>query len=478
MAWTYLQPTNYEIVRLAEAIVIGRASEFRTLPSPYGERSGVRFQVVEVIKGPFPENRLDLEGDNRFLGTSDPADFKLARPGADSGGCQAYDYRLGELYVLLLQKLPSEVAKAIGTGWAILPFSFVRANEEVARVDAPWAEAVRRYADVRSPFGSPEERSALLELQRLARAEPASFHFPLGLAADIERHFKKPTDQKSAQQLVALFREPGASKHDQEAVLIALGNRKDPEGVLLVRDLISRKSNLGEWRASIARIAGASNDERLVDWLFEQARDPSLDYSSRWSILGALVEGEGSRPVEKMLELLRADDDTQAVFISAWFRRNPSQAAVEELFRRLRTSSDEEAHLAIALAGFGDERVLGGLNPATGGAWRNSWTRSYALAASPLEAADGTLRRLLSESRVGELVEVAQGLAESKAPQRDRRLREIFEQGPADKKLRCWLLRASRKLAFAEPENPEPTALVSEIEAFHQGDRALPAVCD
>ncbi len=478
MAWTYLKPTNYELVRLADAVVLGRVAMFRSVATRWGERSVVRFQVIDVIKGPFPENRVDLQGDDRFEGGGDPLDFTWARPGAMTGGCQARDYRLDGLFVLLLQKLPKESSQALGVTWSILPYSFARSNEDVASPRAPWAEAVRRYAEIQDPHGSAAERSALLELRRLASAEPETSRFPRGLATDIDRHFATPTNQKSAKQLLDLFRQPEASRKQQEGVLIALANREDPEGLQLIRELISKNFDLGEWRAPIASIAARSSDDLVVSWLFEQYLRSDLNYSSRWSVLGALVAGAGARPPERMLALLRSAGDEQACFMSEWFRKHPSQAAEDELFRRLAKANSEESSLALALAALGDDRMFGPSNPAAAKKWRESWVPNYAIGRSPLPAADAKLTALLAKADIESLVEVAQGLEGSHAPQRDRRLRQIFEHAPAHKSLRCWILRGARVLAYREPDNPALQSLVAEIEAFHQGDQELPTTCD
>src|SRR3954470_18420063 len=96
-------PTNYEIVREAEAIVLARSVHWQ--PSADAERApwgSVRFEVEEVLKGDFRPSTVTLDGNLEFAGRGPEDNFSRARPGTYSGSCQAYDYRLDHHYLLFL----------------------------------------------------------------------------------------------------------------------------------------------------------------------------------------------------------------------------------------------------------------------------------------------------------------------------------------------------------------------------------------
>ncbi|HYX25390.1 MAG TPA: hypothetical protein VFC23_14645 [Thermoanaerobaculia bacterium] len=107
-------PTNYEIVREAEAIVLARSIHWQ--PSAGVERSpwgSIRFEVEEVLKGDFRPSTVTLGGNLEFAGRGPENDFSQARPGTYAGSCQAYDYRLDHHYLFYLRRDGDEEEKAM-----------------------------------------------------------------------------------------------------------------------------------------------------------------------------------------------------------------------------------------------------------------------------------------------------------------------------------------------------------------------------
>ena len=77
----YLMPSNFELVRDTQAIVLAKATR---LAKKDDEASQVEFDVVQVLKGQVDVKTLTLFGHLQWCGESDPLDFSTARPGARS----------------------------------------------------------------------------------------------------------------------------------------------------------------------------------------------------------------------------------------------------------------------------------------------------------------------------------------------------------------------------------------------------------
>lgn len=190
----YRLPTNYELVKQADAIVLAEV----TLLKVEGTRNGISygtftFKVIERIKGKFDRESVTAEGDTDLRPWGDPHDFSYRKP--DHGPCNATDYEQGSKYVLFLEKWEGR--------WLVLGPPFTRINVLVDGPDAPWTQAVRQYARVAALGDYEQEKAALRELH--TRAERDEPDCPRALAADIDRHFSKPTWAKSFNDLKTLF---------------------------------------------------------------------------------------------------------------------------------------------------------------------------------------------------------------------------------------------------------------------------------
>ena len=111
--------TNEQLVSEAETIVIARAVsgtlehfgnpnwpsvEMMQFHDHLGPGPQVTFEVIRTLKGPAPTARFTLVGSLRYFGPNkESAPYKLARPGAQTGMCFAYDYKLGGAFLLLLK---------------------------------------------------------------------------------------------------------------------------------------------------------------------------------------------------------------------------------------------------------------------------------------------------------------------------------------------------------------------------------------
>ncbi len=185
----YLRPSNYELVKLADSIVVARASKFDNKP---GEIGTVTFQILEVLKGNFNGLYLDINGYDGFLGDSKSGDFSEPRPGALAGSCIAMDYRRGTLYLLFLKKS----GEGDSATWAMLSEPFSRVNEEI-NLASPWLETVRQYVHIGNLRDYEKEKKALYELK--SQVEKDNSEYSIALTQDIDSYFSTPSDLKSCE---------------------------------------------------------------------------------------------------------------------------------------------------------------------------------------------------------------------------------------------------------------------------------------
>src|SRR6188474_1230757 len=77
----YVRPTNYELVKEADAIVLANAVSFEKKSDiRRGKAFGIfKFKVLERIKGDFKEEFLSVEGDNDIRPWGDPNDFGFTK---------------------------------------------------------------------------------------------------------------------------------------------------------------------------------------------------------------------------------------------------------------------------------------------------------------------------------------------------------------------------------------------------------------
>ena len=117
------------------ATVILRVKAERYMPAK-DRRYGigrVLFKVVETIKGDWRSPFFVSHGQvDRYFGRNEGSvPYDQVRPGGRTGGCFAYDYRLGAEYLLLLHEGDLQ--------WA--PMAPI--NEEIRGPDDPWLAWVR-----------------------------------------------------------------------------------------------------------------------------------------------------------------------------------------------------------------------------------------------------------------------------------------------------------------------------------------------
>lgn len=190
----YFVPTNFELVQIADAIVIAEVASFESK----SDETEVRFRTVEVLKGHPKKTFLGWGGKGRTK-RSDPLDLSRAHPEAYSGSCNRWSFRKDRLYVLFLgtNEKTGELAP--------LGYPFARINEDVTDADSFWVRVIKQYLDIQDRFG-PEAQ--IERLQGLAREIHSRENTPenLSLLQDIETHLATMSPRKPTQYLVEAYR--------------------------------------------------------------------------------------------------------------------------------------------------------------------------------------------------------------------------------------------------------------------------------
>ena len=198
----YLQPSNYDLVRATEAIVVAQAVSYGISPeakSEYGAQ--FRFRVLVILKGRLEKTELAIGGIDSYYGKSSDNDFRSARPGAFTGACNAYDYKVGGIFVLFLRKSDS--------GWVVSGPPFTRINEEVDSVNSPWVAVIQHYVRIGAIGNYEVEKGELRKLQETAKKNTGNAVYPSGLSEDIESYFQRPYPTRSYGDLIALYNSYG-----------------------------------------------------------------------------------------------------------------------------------------------------------------------------------------------------------------------------------------------------------------------------
>ncbi len=150
----YIQPSNYELVKKTEAVILAEPVVFKRKKWDTGI---FRFNVLQVLKGNFKNSFLIHSGSDDFISGSKENDFSSVRSGISRGSCQADDYRIGHKYLLFLNKGKS--------GRRISGPLFTRINEEVVSRYSPWVIAVKHYIRISSLRNYEKEKIELKKLR-------------------------------------------------------------------------------------------------------------------------------------------------------------------------------------------------------------------------------------------------------------------------------------------------------------------------
>lgn len=186
-------PSNFELVQLADSIVIATAqSRFRT-----SEQRGVSFRVDSVVKGPRPQRLRIEEAWIGPVGRSNLVDLSAPHDDSENGTCNRSMFQRGGRYLLFLER-------GEDGSWHELGYAYSRINEDYAGEANPWMRSVRRYLRLQRTLQPMEQIAALRAMvetgrdtngRRLGRTE----------RQDIADHLAALTPWKPTEMLVDAY---------------------------------------------------------------------------------------------------------------------------------------------------------------------------------------------------------------------------------------------------------------------------------
>ncbi len=407
-----LLPTNFELVQTSDAIVLAQATEETRRGS--GSFTGVRFTIVEMLRGSYPEKVLALAGGLPFAGASPEDDFSRARPGAFAGSCTAFDYRIGHLYVLFLERHDAK--------WDLHRVAFSRVNEEVASADSPWVSAVREYSRIADLGDYERRKQALIALSH--RASPP-------LARDIERHFATPTAAKSVADLLALYRAAkNKDTHVARAALFGLSSHDDPATAAVMHELLAGEPPASYESPLCAWAEGDGNRGEFANVLRLARRSAHPGWSACGTTLAVMARPEDYAVLRPLLAKMK--DDEARVFFEQAHGLAGAPEALAELRRRAAGRFRENSGWAELLAAWGDRDVVLWARGAGQGPGEHRWVAGYVLARSPRAEATEFLEELLHGQDTEMVAAVLEGLGDSRRENRLEWVQRALTAFPTD----------------------------------------------
>jgi hypothetical protein len=444
----YVRPTNYELVKEADAIVLANAISFEKKgETRRGKSYGVfKFKILDRFKGDFKDEFISVEGDNDLRPWGDPNDFSFTK--GDHGPCNPTDYELKGNYVLFLGNW-----KGV---WSVSGAPFTRVNVSVEGTNAPWTKAVRQYARIAKLGDYEKEKAALLELRSCAQANDADC--PKALIQDIDAHFSKPTPAKSFSDLQALY-EQTKDPEIREYVLWACTRGEKSEAKEFFRTLLRS----GVWLQFLNPVCSYVAQVKLSGFthVFAATLSTNRVEHDRQMLLFALSGSAEASEQPLMQKVLQSINEEEAVILGDWFVKHPSQEAIKQFTKLASKDYSENHELTLALAGMGDTNVLNWAKEFIKRPAENHWLAYYVFALSPLPAADALARQTIQRGDSDGLVSLVQGYKDSKRADRLDRIKEAIALKTKSRKLIYWLRRTLGDWAYEGDKQAE--ALLSQL---------------
>ncbi len=226
----YVAPSNFELVRMADAIGIYTAVSGNT--GPQYIFGNVTFRREQVIKGAPP---AELTLDMAVLGDPDAdgrIDFDPAFLNPDyGGGCARVGFERGGRFLMILER-------GANGDWYPIPYvGGARAKDDYEGESSPWARIVRRYLALQS-LRPAAQLAALTQMRDSGRDRDGSPLLPEE-RADIAHHLRAPSQWKPTAWLLERYAQAARG----EAVDIALDGQAqrtmgaDPARAILLMSL-------------------------------------------------------------------------------------------------------------------------------------------------------------------------------------------------------------------------------------------------
>jgi len=141
-------PSPKKLVERADLIVRATALEALTITPRRGEKivdgpvEVIRFQIDEVIKGKFEQAAIMLDGwavaNDDF--NEEKVPYSRVRSDGLKGACSAHEFRLGQMYLLVLQRRDLADERQYSQDW----YALAPTAEQLRSPADPWLRWVRK----------------------------------------------------------------------------------------------------------------------------------------------------------------------------------------------------------------------------------------------------------------------------------------------------------------------------------------------
>jgi len=274
----YVRPSNFELIQLADAIVIARTTgrEYTEKTESGYEYSVVPASLVKTLKGSDVPAELKLTMNLGETTPSDPDELLAPHPEAMMGPCNRYSVAPATDYVIFLQQ-DSE------RGWQIFNwFPFTRIVEDYHGDESPWMKAIRYYLEVQSGHDPMGQLAALERRYNDILENDTATPYEKALALDIANHLMSRSPYKPTEYLIASYKALSEGKALPFSLRPPSADKED------------------------------SDAQRLTDMLFG-VEDAPFDNKARMDfILWSLANGEHPTAKPFMLSLLKANSASAA----------------------------------------------------------------------------------------------------------------------------------------------------------------------
>ncbi|HEY5724087.1 MAG TPA: hypothetical protein VIT45_17395 [Allosphingosinicella sp.] len=196
LASDYVGPSNFEMVQIADAIVIATA---RREIKGEEDDTEVIFAIDSAVKGTPPPSITLSEARLGHPKPSNLDDLSRAHPESSAGMCNRYTFRKGGRYLLFLSRSPDRV-------WYDLGYPYTRTNEDYTGESDEWIRAVRRYLKLQQTRSPMEQLADLREMAATGRDQDG-VRLSASALVDIRSHLGHPSPWKPTPYLLEALRQ-------------------------------------------------------------------------------------------------------------------------------------------------------------------------------------------------------------------------------------------------------------------------------
>lgn len=296
--------------------------------------------------------------------------------------------------------------------------------------------AVKHLIRVSNKNDYEAEKRELKQLARFANQGRQPQKYPKLLGEMIVGHLSTPTPNKTFKDLVEIFRKSESEVQRDVLWAFAWGGHK--EAAEFFENLIDSPIPLN-YIGPLSQYITTTRNEALLIRLGRNY--PSLDSSSRWPLMWALIKTADERHAGLMMAALRSANKEEAGRLAEWFVRFPNAEATEIVRLLVAGEYRENWELTFGLAGMGDPATISWAKEFMKTDDEKRWVAFYTIAHSPLVEADILARGVIEGSDIEGVISLIQGYEESRNPNKYDRLLDIIRLPQKDPKVDHWLKR-------------------------------------